>query len=78
MFILFSNSYAFIRLFVLTGNIPKTIPYDKLHEYFLNGKTVKTADEYYDAITEGIKVSNIASKIVSEITDATTTDADGC
>lgn len=30
------NVEAFIRLFVLTGNIPKTIPYDKLHEYFLN------------------------------------------
>ena len=45
-----------------------------LHEYFLNGKSVKTADEYYDAITEGIKVSNIASKIVSEITDATKTE----
>lgn len=45
-----------------------------MHEYFLNGKSVKTADEYYDAITEGIKVSNIASKIVSEITDATKTE----
>ena len=31
-----ANVEQFIRLFVLTGNIPKTIPYDKLHEYFLD------------------------------------------
>ena len=47
-----------------------------LHEYFLNGKYVKTKDEYNDAITEGIKVSNIASKIVSTITEAATTEVD--
>ena len=31
-----ANVEQFIRLFVLTGNIPKTIPYNKLHEYFLD------------------------------------------
>lgn len=47
-----------------------------LHEYFLKGRYVKTADEYYEAISEGIRVSNIASKIVSEITEATTIEVE--
>lgn len=47
-----------------------------LHEYFLNGKDVTTAEEYYDAITLGIKVSNIASVIVEPITQEAETKLD--
>lgn len=47
-----------------------------LHEYFLNGKDVTTAEEYYDAITTGIKVSNIASVIVESITKEAQTEMD--
>lgn len=47
-----------------------------LHEYFLKPQTVKTADEYIKAISEGIKVSNIASSIVSKISGASKTEID--
>ena len=47
-----------------------------LHEYFLNGKDVTTAEEYYDAITSGIKVSNIVSVIVEQITEEAQTEID--
>lgn len=47
-----------------------------LHEYFLNGKDVTTADEYYDAVTLGIKASNVASVIVQQITSEAKTEID--
>jgi trigger factor len=47
-----------------------------LHEYFLNGKEVTTAKEYDEAISEGIKASNVASAIVEEITDDAETEID--
>lgn len=47
-----------------------------LHEYFLNGKDVTTADEYYDAVTLGIKASNVASVIVEQITSEAKTEID--
>lgn len=47
-----------------------------LHEYFLNGREVTTAEEYNDAVSEGIKVSNIASVIVEEITAEAQTELD--
>jgi trigger factor len=42
----------------------------------LNGKEVTTAKEYDEAISEGIKASNVASAIVEEITDDAETEID--
>lgn len=46
------NVEQFMRLFILTGNVPKTIPYDKLHEYFLdsikyNGNSYKITAQMF-------------------------------
>lgn len=33
------NAEAFLKLFIISGNIPNTIPYDKLQEYFIDNAT---------------------------------------
>ena len=54
-----SNVEEFFNLFVKTGNIPKSIPYDKLHEYFfesmeLNGNSFAVSAQLF-----GIVISEI-------------------
>lgn len=38
-----------------------------LHQYFLNGVKCTTKDDYIAAVTDGIRVSNIASVIISSV-----------
>lgn len=54
-----ANVEDFFRLFVLTGNIPKTIPYDKLHEYFLESIELNGSSYKISAQMFGIIVSEI-------------------
>ena len=47
-----------------------------LHEYFLNGQHVNTADEYKEAVREGVRVSNIASAIIDDVTSGAQVEID--
>lgn len=53
------NVEDFIRLFVLTGGIPKTIPYDILHEYFLNTMALNGSSYKTTAQLFGIVISEL-------------------
>lgn len=54
-----SNVEDFVRLFVNTGNISKTIPYDKLHEYFLESIKLNGSSFNLPASFFGILVSEL-------------------
>lgn len=54
-----ANVEDFFRLFVQTGNIPKTIPYDKLHEYFLESIRLNGGNYKISAQMFGIVVSEM-------------------
>ncbi len=54
-----TNVEEFFNLFIKTGNIPKSIPYDKLHEYFfesirLNGGSYDTTAQLFGVIISEI------------------------
>lgn len=53
------NVEDFFRLFVQTGNIPKTIPYNELHNYFLESIKLNGSSYKISAQLFGIIVSEI-------------------
>lgn len=54
------NVEHFLRLFVLTGKIPKTIPYDALQDYFLNNININGNSYKVTAQLFGVLISEVA------------------
>lgn len=54
-----SNVESFVKLFVQTGNIQKTIPYDKLHDYFLDAMRLNGSSFDLPASLFGVLVSEL-------------------
>lgn len=54
-----ANVEEFMQIFVKTGKIPVNIPYDKLHEYFLNNMRLNGSDYGINAQKFGIIVSKL-------------------
>ena len=54
-----TNVEDFFRLFVDTGNIPKTIPYEELYKYFLDSIAINGASYKLHASLFGLLVSEL-------------------
>lgn len=53
------NVEDFVKLFVTTGNIPRTIPYDRLHEYFIEAMRLNGSSFGLSASLFGLLISEI-------------------
>lgn len=60
------NVEDFYRLFVITGNIPNTIPYDKLQDYFIESMTLNGASYGISLQMFGILLSELCRSVKDE------------
>lgn len=62
------NVEAFVKLFVITGHIPNTIPYDQLHQYFLDN--IEYSGNSYSGVPNQM-IGIFISQICRDVNDVT-------